>query len=212
MVDEPIDKRSTPAETIAPIPYRSPRQNRMKTAWVSWKWLTSAGLAMVLIGLAAFAGFVFTARQVLIQIDPASADITIRGSLLAPRFGDHYLLRPGKYTLQAEEPCYAPLEVRLVVGKEKRQSFQMTLPKLAGKLSVRAHPKDAPAEDIRGARVYLDGQEVGHTPLTELAVSAGVQRLEVRADRFQEFQKEVTVEGCGRLQESARPCRRNRSR
>jgi formylglycine-generating enzyme required for sulfatase activity len=201
MVDEPIDKRSNPAETIAPIPYRSSRHNRTKTAWVSWKWLTGAGLAMVFSGLVALAGFVFTARQVLIQIDPASADITIRGSLLSPRFGDHYLLRPGKYTVQADKPCYAPLEARLVVGAEKRQSFQMTMQRLAGKLSVRAHPKGAPAEEIRGARVYLDGREVGHTPLLELAVSAGVQRLEVRTERFQEYQKEVTVEGCGRLQE-----------
>ncbi len=201
MVDKPIDKRSTPAETITPIPYRPARQNRGKTARVSWKWLTGAGMALVLFGVVALAGYVFTARQVLIQIDPAPADISIRGSLPAPRFGDHYLLRPGKYTLQADKPCYAPLETVLVVGAEKHQSFRLTLRQLPGKLSVRTHPKDLPAKEIRDARVYLEGKEVGQTPLLELTVAAGVQRLAVQAERYQDHQSEVTVEGCGRLQE-----------
>jgi len=201
MVDKPIDKRSPPAETIAPIPYRPPRRNRGKTARLSWKWLTAAGLALVLFGLVALAGYVFTARRVLIQIEPAPADISIRGSLLAPRFGEHYLLRPGKYTLQVDKPCYAPLETQLVVGADKHQSFRLTLQQLPGKLTVRAHPKDAPDAEIRAARVFLAGQEVGQTPLLELAAAAGVQRLVVKAERYQDHQSEITVEGCGRLQE-----------
>jgi len=201
MVDKPIEKRSPAAETISPIPYRPAGQNRRIFPGISWKWLVGASLAMVLLGLVAIAAYVLTARQVLIQIEPAPVDISIRGGLLAPRFGDRYLMRPGKYSIQATKPCYVPLEAQLVVSSEKRQNFRMTLQQLPGKLSVRAHPKDAPDEDIQTARVYLDSQEVGYTPLIELAASAGVRRLDVQVERYQDYHGTVTVEGCGQRQE-----------
>ena len=201
MVDKPTEKRSHPAETITPVPFRPSRQNRGFHPKISWKWLVRASLALVISGLAVLAGYVFTSRQVLIQTDPAPARISIQGAFLTPSIGGHYLLRPGTYTVQIEKPCYAPLETQLIVSIEKTQRFRMTLQKLPGKLSVRTHPKGVSDEEIVSARVYLDGEEVGHTPIRDLPVSSGIKRLTVQTERYQDYSDELTIEGCGRLQE-----------
>ena len=201
MVDKPNDKRSPAAETITPIPYRPADRNRRILPGISLKWLIGTSLVMVLFGLVAIAAVVFTARQVMIQIEPPPVDISIRGGLFTARYGDHYLMRPGKYTIQATKPCYTPLEAQLVVGSEKRQHFRMTLQQLPGKISVRVHPQGAPDEEIRTARVYLEGEEVGYSPLIDLAASAGVRQIDVQSERYQDYHGTVTVEGCGQHQE-----------
>ena len=90
------DRTGTPVE-IKPVAFRPGRRPRGRKAASRIKWIISAALALLLILLCTSAWFVFTARQVTIQIGPQPNRISIQGGMPAPKFGDHYLLRPGEY-------------------------------------------------------------------------------------------------------------------
>ena len=201
MIDENNDKRSSHVETISPIPFRPSQQRRGNRPIIPWKQFVWASFFVVLFVMLAMAGYIFTSRQVMLKIDPQPAKISIQGGLISPYIGNYYLLRPGTYTVQIEKPCYAPLETQLIVSEEKKQNFHMTLRELPGKLSVSTHPKSAPDEDIREAMIYIDGKDVGYTPLHELEVSPGNRQITIQSERYLEYSNVVTIEGCGILQE-----------
>jgi len=143
---------------------------------------------------------VFTARQVVIRIEPEPDGISIQGGMAAPKFGDHYLLRPGEYRLQAERQCFQILDKDFTVTDEKSQELAFTMTKLPGLLSFKAHRSDKPTVSLEGARIFIDGKEVGQTPTADLAVNPGQRSVVARADNYQDLQTELEVEGCGTRQ------------
>ena len=164
-----------------------------------FKWLAAGGLGVVVALLAFSLWFVFTARQVVVTIDPKPENVSISGGMAIP-LGQYYLLRPGEYVLTAINPCYQKLEHRFHVGREKKQQIAMGMRKLPGRLSVRAHQSDQPALGIEGARVIVDGREVGVTPLTELEIEPGKRQLLIQANNYQKLESTIESEGCGALQ------------
>ena len=142
------------------------------------------------------AGFVFTARQITIHIEPQPDQIAISGSLIAPRFGGHYLLRPGRYTLHATKECYFAVEQPFEVGTDKSQALRFQMERLPGRLSLQAHNSGEPAVVLAGARILIDGQEVGITPISNLEAKAGRRVLEIQMDHYQDIKTEVQVAGC----------------
>ena len=190
------DRTGTPVE-IKPVAFRPGRRPRGRKAASRIKWIISAALALLLILLCTSAWFVFTARQVTIQIGPQPNRISIQGGMPAPKFGDHYLLRPGEYRLQAKLECFQLLEKGLAVTDEKRQNFVFAMTKLPGILSFKTHRADDPAVNLAGAAIFIDGQEVGQTPATDLEVKPGLHTVGIRADQYQELVTEIEVEGCG---------------
>ncbi len=189
--------RSGTAVEIKPVAFRPGRPPRGPKAASRIKWIITVALALTLILLCASAWFVFTARQVVIQIEPEPSRISIRGGVAAPKFGDHYLLRPGEYRLQAERECFRLLEENFLVADEKSQNFVFAMTKAPGLLSFKAHNADDPAVNLEGASVIIDGQEVGKTPAVDLEVRPGQRTVEIRADRYQNLATEIEVEGCG---------------
>jgi len=182
---------------IKAVSFRPERRHRGLKPRSPFKWIISAVLALLLILLCTSAWFVFTARQVIIRIEPEPSDISIRGGIAAPKFGGHYLLRPGRYRLQAHRQCYQLLEEDFAVTAEKGQDFVFAMEKLPGLLSLKAHRSDKPEVELEGAAIFVDGQKVGQTPHTDLAVKAGRRSLSIRADKYQDLQTEVEVDGCG---------------
>ena len=83
------------AVVIKPVSFRPGRGGRPLKPSTRLKWLIGAALAAVLILLGAAAWFVFTARQVVIRIEPQPEEISIEGGLAAPKIGGYFLLRPG---------------------------------------------------------------------------------------------------------------------
>ncbi len=197
--DRQLQENSQPVP-IQPVAFRSGRGGRSPRPAIRWRWLIAAVLAAVMILLGFSTWFVFTARQVVIQIDPPPQRVSIHGGLAAPRFGAYYLLRPGSYTLRAEKECFQPLEQQFVVGSEKSQQLSFAMRKLPGRLSVRAHRADEQALALEGARVFVDGRAVGLTPLEKLAVQPGRRLLEIRHAKYLDFQRVLQIEGCNRQQ------------
>ena len=181
---------------IKPLSFRPQRRGPAAGSIHRYRrWFALAvGLGFLLLIIAA--GFVFTARQITIRIEPQPDHISIRGSLIAPRFGGHYLLRPGTYRLHATKECYSALEQPFVVGTDKSQDLQFQMERLPGRISLQAHPAGQPTTAINGARLIIDGQEAGITPVSNLPVKAGRRILEIQADQYLDIKTEVQITGC----------------
>ena len=185
---------------IRPVSFRPGSRRRGLKSKSRSKPIIGAALALILLLLGASAWFVFTARRVIIRIEPAPEQISIQGGLITPKFGDHYLLRPGNYTLQAERQCFRPLEKDFVVADVKTQEVAFAMARRPGLISFEAHRSDKTAVKLAGAGILIDGQEVGRTPVTDLEVNAGRRAVVMRADKYQELQTELEVAGCGARQ------------
>ncbi|MBW2013970.1 MAG: PEGA domain-containing protein [Deltaproteobacteria bacterium] len=186
---------------IEPVSFRSGPPSPREKPFNILKWLAGVFLGIVLIVLGASAWFVFTARQVVITIAPVPETLAFSGSIPAPRIGNHYLMRTGEYTLTAVKDCFFPLEHTFRVSAEKRQKLHLKMEKLPGRLMIQAHQSGVTQSNIVGAQVYIDGHEVGKTPLESIEIKPGPAKLEIRASNYQDLNTEIQVHGCGKLQE-----------
>jgi formylglycine-generating enzyme required for sulfatase activity len=185
---------------IEPISIRSRQSSRRLMPLSLFKWFAGVFLSVVLILLGVSAWFVFTARQVVITIAPVPESIAFSGSIFTPRIGDYYLMWPGEYTLAALKECFYPLDHRFRVSSDKQQRLHLKMQTLPGRVKIYAHPSDMTDSSIAGARVKIDGDEVGETPIEDFEVKPGFRKLEIRAENYQTLQIEVKVDGCGKLQ------------
>lgn len=201
---EEASRRTTPPDatvspTIAPFPYEPPHQtppprpSRRRTAAGI---LTVVILAVLIYGL----WFVFTARQLRLSIQPEPDGIHFAGAMLTPQLRGYYLLRPGTYRIRAVKAGYVPLEIDIVVADQDRQTLELVMEKLPGRLDIAAHETDRPEAAIAAARILIDGQEVGTTPLHNREVAAGPHQLRIEADLYRGLETTITVEGMGRHQ------------
>lgn len=157
-------------------------------------------LIVIFSMLSASAWFVFTARQVVVTIEPEPDQISIRGGIIAPRLGTYYLLRPGEYTLTALKRCYEPLSRSIKVAGERSQTLRLQMEKLPGVASLRVHQEGYSSVEIQGARIQIDGEEVGTTPIQDLKLKPGRRSVEIFAENYQDLRTQVDVEGCGVFQ------------
>ena len=184
------------AEKIEPVSFRSDLPPR-GTGPTRRTWLVGSAVALLFIILSATAWFVFTSRQVVIRIDPEPDKISIKGALVAPRLGEHFLLRPGAYILRGFKEGHYPLEQPFEVGGDRSQTLRLTLEKLPGRLTLRVHRAEERSVSIDEARVYIDGKAMGIAPLRDVEVTPGRRRLEVQAEKYQNLQTQVVIEGKG---------------
>ncbi|MEJ2166720.1 MAG: PEGA domain-containing protein [Desulfobacterales bacterium] len=186
---------------IKPIYFRPARTSRLSASRKALKWLLGIVVVAVMLLLCASAWFVFTARRVVIRIEPEPEKIVIRDGIPAPRIGGYFLMRPGDYELQAVKECFQPLAQRLTVADEKGQHFNFKMTRQPGRLTVQAHQADKSAVMIEGARISIDGKEIGRTPLSEAGVAPGPRRLSIEAENYKIGNTEIEVAGCGKHQE-----------
>jgi formylglycine-generating enzyme required for sulfatase activity len=200
----PVEPRSSRTMdhtlTIKPLSFRPDRRQQGTGSIMRHQRLIGLAIGFSLLLLFAAAWFVFSAKQITISIEPVPDRISIGGSLIAPRFGGHYLLRSGKYTLHATKECYYPFEQPLEIGDAKTQTVRFQMEKLPGRLFLQAHPSGKPTVALNGARVIIDGQEVGITPLSNLEVRAGRRALEIQAENYQDIKTELQITGCSEEQ------------
>jgi formylglycine-generating enzyme required for sulfatase activity len=172
------DATITPAafEPLAPGA-RPARHQRHPLRWM---------LLAVAVLFAALLAFLLTARSVLVTVEAdTSASLDIDGLHLP--FGERILIRPGVYPLSVSAPGYYPLETTLTVSAEDSQELLLKLQPLPGKVDVSSEPA--------GARVWLDGEELGRTPLQSLSVAAGPHQLQLQAERYLPWEQSVEVTG-----------------
>jgi formylglycine-generating enzyme required for sulfatase activity len=154
------------------------------------------GAAYVLVGLAALAGalwFVFAARMLYVNVQPAPERMSLDGAVPGIRLAEGYLALPGSYRLRAERTGYRPLIREIEITRATNQRVALALDKLPGYLTV-----DTPG--VVGATVLADGEARGRTPLADLELAAGEHRIMIRAEGYAELAQTVQIEGLGRRQ------------
>jgi formylglycine-generating enzyme required for sulfatase activity len=184
--------------TIEPVSFRDPDRGSKEKGW--FRWVLGALVFTIGVLLAGSVWFVFTAKQVVIDVDPPPDRIILSGGLLTPRVGNTYLLRSGGYIITASKQCYQTLSERIVVGPEPSQRFPMAMTKIPGRITVQAHEAKNPTQVVEEAAVQIDGKELGTAPLTDVPVAAGEKTLTLRAPNYRPFQTTLSIEGCDKAQ------------
>ena len=172
-------------DPIVPIDF-TPNQETTKRFSYRFRWFHAVVLVFSVLSSAA-GFFVLTARSVFIEVNPASADIEISGGI-ALQLGPRYLLRSGTYRLMLKNEGYYDTSTQLIVGNEQSQTHPFDMRKLPGLVSI-------DTENVTGARVRIDGVDVGLTPLTDLSVEPGDHQLTISSDRYLDYGLPVAIEG-----------------
>jgi len=186
---------------IEPISFRSKPPSKRPKPFNIFKWSVAVLIGVILIVLCISTWFVFTARQVVIDIEPVPEHIVFSGGILTPKIGNYYLMRPGKYTLKVLKECFLPLDHTFWVSNEKNQNLSLKMRQRPGRLMIRAHDSSDTRKNILGAPVYVDGTVIGKTPVDNLEILPGLHNIEIRAENYQDFQTDVNVDGCDKFQE-----------
>ena len=166
-----------------PLPAPAPRGRRV-------------GGIYVLLALAVLAGalwFVFSARMLYVELQPAPDRMSLHGTLPALPLREGYLALPGAYRLVAERSGYRQLIRDVEVTRADNQRLSLVLDKLPGILVV-----ETPG--IAEATVLADGEVKGHTPLAGIELAAGDHEIVIRAEGYAEFSQAVSIEGLGQRQ------------
>ena len=161
-----------------------------------FRWLHAV---LAAFGFAALlsAWFVLSARSVLIDVDPITAQISVDEGF-ALRVGQRYLMREGDYVVSVSNAGFFDETVTLSVSDEAAQTHAIRLRKLPGVVSLSA---SALGESLEGARVLVDGVDVGLTPLADIDIDAGAREIRISKERYLDASLAVEIEG--RRQEQA---------
>ena len=146
------------------------------------RWLLLGAALLFLVVM----GFLFTARSLEVVVTAENpAEISVSG--LALPLGDRYLLRPGTYQVSASAEGYHPMTRRVEVDQADSQRVAMVLQPLPGLVTLESTPP--------GARVTVDGEVLGATPLVDIALAAGEHQLRVEAERYLPVGQTLQVTG-----------------
>jgi hypothetical protein len=91
----------------------------------------------------------------------------------------------GEHTVVVRKPGYRDFSRRITVKQGERAELAVSLEATAGFVSVKA--------DIAGARVLVDGEERGRTPIDDLLLSAGSHEIVVEQEGFRPESQRIAV-------------------
>lgn len=182
------DERIQPAGFQAPVGSAKRDGPNRPIRWNPWVLALAAALILLLLSL----WFVFSARAITLEFTPAAEQLHISGGP-SIKLGERHLMRPGSYRVNAQAEGYQPLEQEFEVTAEGDSEFKFKFDKLPGRLNLTSIPE--------GARVEVDGELVGETPIEELPLAPGSHELRVSAQRYQVHEQRIDIEGLDKLQQ-----------
>jgi len=144
-------------------------------------------LSAFLLLFAGVAWFVLSAKSVYLDVTPATSLISVQ-SPLAIKIGPRYLVLEGDLPVTVSAEGYYSLDTNLTVTDQQAQTFVINMQPLPGFLTLNSG-------NINGAQVFIDGQLVGQTPLTNFELAAGDHIISVTLDRYQPFETPIFMEG-----------------
>lgn len=155
------------------------------------KLLQLTGLVFLALLLAAF--FVLKARLLEITISPKPESVTIKGFPPVIKLGPRFMGLKGEYILQAEKQGYQMLEMPVTISEDQTANqYSFTLEKLPGLVNILSDPV--------GAKVFVDENQIGLTPLHKKEVTAGSHTLRIEKKRYLPLEQTITIEGSGKEQ------------
>lgn len=150
----------------------------------------------VLTGFAALSlgvGYVVVSSPVSVAVSPTPDEVSVSGFPPPIRIAERYLAVPGDYVIEARKQGYRSLRQTISVGFGASPSLRLVLEKLPGRLSVGTSP-------VSGAKVLIDGREVGQTPLADIEVPAGDREIRAISERYLPETRKMEIVGMGERQ------------
>ena len=132
------------------------------------------------------AWFVLTARSVLVEVNPITAQIEIKEGF-ALRVGARYLMRSGDYRVALSNPGFHDELITLVIDDEAAQTHNFAMRKLPGIVTIKSTPE--------GGRVLIDGVDLGVAPLADIDVEPGVHEISITRARYLPATQTIDIEG-----------------
>lgn len=124
----------------------------------------------------------------LADVNPKKVQLFVDNNLLKPeKDGVTYTLQIGKQKILLKQDGFKPLEKEITVSEKDVLKIDASLEQLYGKLAITSNPD--------GADVFIDGSNVGKTPLTLESVAAGVRDIKVQKGAMTSIKKITVAEG-----------------
>lgn len=184
------DHHNDSPDVITPVDFSPPPPPGRRFGWRP-RWYHGV-VAVGLITVSVAAWFVLTARSVFIEVTPASADVQVLDGF-SIKVGPRYLMRQGNYTVQVAAEGYFETTADLEIGDAQAQTHPFVLEPRPGLVSVTVQEESGQA--LQGARVMLDGVDLGTTPIIDAEVSPGSYEMQLQLDRYLPYRTEVDIEG-----------------
>lgn len=181
------DDLTTPHDDdlIVPIEF-TPFEHKERLVNYRFHWTHVVVVAFMVVSITA-AWFVLTARSVFVEVDPITAQIEIEDGWNF-KLGQRYLIRTGSYRLKLTNVGYHDTETQLLVNNEQTQTHEFIMRKLPGIVTITS-------TGMEGARVQIDGVDIGVTPLVDVPIEPGPHQLMLSRDRYLDYGEAVTIEG-----------------
>lgn len=158
-----------------------------KSSLRSGRFLTFFGL--LLFGLlAVVVAYIFTAKTLLIDIEPTPDRMALHGKIWPIKVRGRYLVQPGKYLMHVEKTGYKELRQEIKVTKHQSQTLSFTMDKKPGYLNISSQP-------IENVKITINGKDYSDTPTNNIELDAGTYVLEAKAERYQTYSTQLVIEG-----------------
>ena len=180
--DDKVQGRIAP---ITPIDF-TPNDGKGPRVTYKFRWAHLAVAVFAIISVVA-GWFVLTAKSVFVEIDPITAQIEIEGGLKV-RLGQRYLIRSGSYELTLRNDGYHDSVTQLLVSADQSQTHGFVMRKLPGIISI-------VSDLVDGARVQIDGVDIGLTPLSGVLVEPGDHQMTISKERYLDYSETISIEG-----------------
>ena len=156
--------------------------------------LSPTKIALTLLGLflVAALAFVLSAKSLTVIVNQTqAAAVEVKGGF-SVNFGGRFLLLPGDYRVTVTAPGFQTTVIPYTATRDDNQQLQVELKALPGKITFNLNPTNA--------TVQLNGKTIEKT---RLQLEPGIYTALVQADRYQDKNVSLEVEGKGITQEFA---------
>ncbi|RPJ11062.1 MAG: PEGA domain-containing protein [Deltaproteobacteria bacterium] len=165
---------------LAPGKHRVRVEKEGFEAWEKEVMVKGNEQAQVTVKLRTIAG------AVVIRTEPSGASIYIDGGRAGVSPYETRDLSPGRHKVRVEKEGYEPWEGEVTVVAEKSVDLPVRLKVMAGELVIESEPA--------GAKAYLNGKEIGTTPIKVSGVAPGTYNLRVVREGYAPHEEKVRAE------------------
>ena len=171
-----------------------PATDTPRRRFYQFRW-AHAFLSVFGLGALLAAWFVLSARSVLIEVNPITADIAVSEGF-ALRVGGRYLMRKGEFTVEVSNAGFHDETVELLISADASQTHPIEMRKLPGIVSVTTFATAlSSAAALADVRVLIDGVDGGASPLTGLDVEPGSHEITLQRERYLSATEQIEIEG-----------------